>query len=167
MDVFWFLFGFGGRINRAKYWLALVVLLLWGGFFLLLFAEDIGRIALLLNHAPSDVRLSALIPFFVIGSPLLLLGAWVFAATAIKRLHDRNKSSLWMISYFIVPAFLGKAGARIGMTSVMEISALIALGLTLWGCIELYGLKGTPGTNRFGPDPLSPQKRTGRLVAHR
>ncbi|MFZ0810793.1 MAG: DUF805 domain-containing protein, partial [Bradyrhizobium sp.] len=29
MDWVWFLFGFDGRINRAKIWLALLVILCW------------------------------------------------------------------------------------------------------------------------------------------
>jgi hypothetical protein len=26
----------------------------------------------------------------------------------------------------------------------------------IWGLVEMYWLKGTRGTNRFGPDPLTP-----------
>ena len=37
MDWSWFLFGFGGRINRAKYWLAGLVILCWMIFFVFLF----------------------------------------------------------------------------------------------------------------------------------
>ena len=30
----------------------------------------------------------------------------------------------------------------------------ILIGITVWFLIELGMLKGTPGPNRFGPDPL-------------
>ena len=37
MDWVWFLFSFEGRINRAKYWLAGLVILCWMIFFVFLF----------------------------------------------------------------------------------------------------------------------------------
>ena len=43
MDWTWFLFSFKGRINRAKYWLAVLVILCWMIFALLLLAA-IGAI---------------------------------------------------------------------------------------------------------------------------
>jgi len=32
---------------------------------------------------------------------------------------------------------------------------LVLIGVTAWFLIELGMLKGTPGPNRFGPNPLS------------
>ena len=34
--------------------------------------------------------------------------------------------------------------------------ATAALGLGLWGFIEMHGLNGSRKTNRFGADPLAP-----------
>ncbi len=35
--------------------------------------------------------------------------------------------------------------------------AIAAFGLGLWGFIEMYCLKGSRKTNRFGADPLTPE----------
>ena len=34
--------------------------------------------------------------------------------------------------------------------------AIASSGFVLWGFIEMYGLKGSRKTNRFGADPLAP-----------
>jgi uncharacterized membrane protein YhaH (DUF805 family) len=47
----------------------------------------------------------------------------------IKRSHDRDRSG-WFILLFLVPL------------------------LNLWPLIELLFLRGTIGSNRFGPDPV-------------
>ncbi|MBX9711661.1 MAG: DUF805 domain-containing protein [Xanthobacteraceae bacterium] len=167
MDFGWFLFGFDGRINRAKYWLSLVIFLIGGAFFMMLFFDDVRKFIILENRLGEDIRASAFIPFFVIGVPMLVVGTWLFAATAIKRLHDRNKSGWWMAVFFIVPSLLQKAVDRLGDSNLAFLAGSVALGLCIWGFVETYCLKGTAGTNQFGPDPLSPQKRIGRLMAHR
>ena len=61
-----------------------------------------------------------------------LLSFWPFIAVCIKRCHDRNRSG-WFLLLFLVPL------------------------LNLWPAIELYFLKGTEGSNRFGDDPLQHQ----------
>ena len=40
-------------------------------------------------------------------------------------------------------------------TTALLVSA-IGLGLSVWGFIEMFCLRGTQGPNRFGPDPLAP-----------
>jgi uncharacterized membrane protein YhaH (DUF805 family) len=32
--------------------------------------------------------------------------------------------------------------------------ALAAFALTIWGFVEIGGLRGTAGSNTYGPDPL-------------
>ena len=51
-------------------------------------------------------------------------------AVAVKRYHDRNKSGWWILIVFIP-----------------------IVGL-IWYIVELGFLPGTPGPNRYGPDPL-------------
>lgn len=55
---------------------------------------------------------------------------WAMAALATKRLHDRGKSPLWFL-LVLIPV-LGP----------------------LWLLLELGFLRGTPGENRYGDDPL-------------
>jgi uncharacterized membrane protein YhaH (DUF805 family) len=61
---------------------------------------------------------------------LYLAFTWPMIMVAIKRYHDRGKSGLW---YLI---------------------ALIPILGTIWQIIELGFLRGVPGPNKYGPDPL-------------
>jgi uncharacterized membrane protein YhaH (DUF805 family) len=83
----------------------------------------------------------------------------VYLATSIKRLHDRNRNGWWIVLFFVLPCLYGQFGARLEnwLDSWLEIlPGGIAFVLSVWGFVEMYCLKGTAGTNRFGPDPLAP-----------
>jgi uncharacterized membrane protein YhaH (DUF805 family) len=181
MDYKWFLFGFAGRINRAKYWAAGLIII-GGALFvsMLLFAvakifgtsgplsfafqgNDIFRIV-----DPASLRLAidslrkadltstaTLLPllFRVIVTPIAV---WCCAATLIKRLHDRNKSGWWMVPFFVVPGLYHQFEDRLGDTYFAAVVGLIATVLGLWCFIEIACLSGTTGPNRFSPDPLAP-----------
>ncbi len=60
--------------------------------------------------------------------PLYGLVAWSGLAVSVKRWHDRDKSGWWVLIGFI-PVIGG-----------------------IWALVENGFLRGTPGTNRFGPD---------------
>jgi uncharacterized membrane protein YhaH (DUF805 family) len=64
------------------------------------------------------------------GVLVLLPMLWAAVAVTIKRWHDRNKSGWWIL-----------------------INLIPVVG-DIWSLIENGFLKGTPGENRFGPDPL-------------
>jgi uncharacterized membrane protein YhaH (DUF805 family) len=63
------------------------------------------------------------------GVLVLLPMLWPAFAVTIKRWHDRNKSGWWIL-----------------------INLIPVVG-DIWSLIENGFLKGTPGENRFGPDP--------------
>jgi uncharacterized membrane protein YhaH (DUF805 family) len=77
----------------------------------------------------------------------------------IKRLHDRNKGDWWAILFFIVPIALNgrindwSLGGQLGETAD-GIFHLVATAISIWAFIELGCLRGTRGTNAYGPDPL-------------
>lgn len=151
-----------GRANRALYWKVL------GGFYGVLIVVLVVPIALVTagsaNRAGQEPRLSILLFFAAFGVVVMLWAMWIFFATAIRRLHDRNKSAWWAIPFFLVPAVFDVA-ARFEtpnlseMTGRADLFALIAAGFAIWAFIEIACLRGTTGENRFGPDPLA-----GRLV---
>ena len=70
---------------------------------------------------------------------LNLLLAWPSIAVSVKRWHDRNRSGWWVLI------------------------ALVPVVGAVWMLIDNGFLKGTPGPNRFGPDPLAPPAQT-RLI---
>ena len=62
--------------------------------------------------------------------------------------------------FFVLPCLYGQFGAGLegwlGDSWLEILPGMIAFVLSIWGFVEMYCLKGTAGTNRFGPDPLAP-----------
>jgi uncharacterized membrane protein YhaH (DUF805 family) len=174
MDYVWYLFRFDGRINRARCWLAGLIIICWMMFLsLVLFGVahlfgatmpeqfNIGpnRIFALIDPAVWRPASSAnLTDLFIqtVETPLCL---WVYLATSVKRLQDRNKSGWWIVPFFALPCLYSQFGDRLGgwlgdwATMVFGLSAFV---FSIWGFIEMYCRKGTKGSNRFGADPLAP-----------
>ena len=61
----------------------------------------------------------------------VVLWFWILLAACAKRWHDRDKSGWW---------------------ALMNLIPIVG---TIWVLIECGFLSGTPGRNRFGPDPLA------------
>jgi uncharacterized membrane protein YhaH (DUF805 family) len=147
MDLdFQYLFtSFEGRINRAKWWAGAVILLIVNSvhafiLFQIFGTSLFGRILSLI------VALALFYPTY---------------AVAAKRFQDRDKPGQTAL-YGLVPLLLASLLQTFGLTGTPEepnalgwICTLITLGVGLWFLIELGILKGTPGPNRFGGDPLA------------
>jgi uncharacterized membrane protein YhaH (DUF805 family) len=147
MDHAWFLVGFKGRINRARYLVVqLALLTIWLVWLKLQF------------HFSS--QWNALYFDWVVTITMI----WINAATTAKRLHDRNRSGWWAVAIYIVNhlAYL-YYGLFFGLYFGVDISTakelllvMFAVALSLlgtWIVIELFFMMGTDGPNRFGPDP--------------
>ena len=127
------LFGFEGRINRAKYWLAVVVyvvvMLIAGGLMFVL---------------------PGMIGFIVIGIIYIVMIVSGIAV-GIKRLHDCDKSGWWLLVFYLAPAVLSAAAVAMGDSMILN---LLSFAISIWGLVQLGFLRGTVGPNRFGPDPI-------------
>ena len=75
---------------------------------------------------------------------------WFLTAATVKRLHDRDKSGWWIIPYFVYPGLYCQFQDRLPDSWLMFPLALAAFGLIIAGFVDLYCLKGTRWTNRFG-----------------
>jgi hypothetical protein len=84
------------------------------------------------------------------------------ATAEIKRLHDRDKSAWWMVPFFALPNLYNHFSDRLPDSYFMLIPSLIMFVLMMWGFVELYFLRGSRKTNRFGPNPLLPVTTGGR-----
>lgn len=184
MDWVWFLFEFDGRINRAKMWLAMLVIICWMFFIaIVLLATDVmfgnpvksihfsinsifafvdpavlrGAISRLREGKEASPAHLVLAFFHGVGT---LLFVWVYLATSIKRLHDRDKNGWWMLPYFVFPGLYSQFQDRLPDYDWMLPFPWAAVLLMIAGFVELYCLKGTRWTNRFGPNPLP--KEQGR-----
>jgi uncharacterized membrane protein YhaH (DUF805 family) len=186
MDWVWFLFAFDGRINRAKAWLAVLVILCWMLFIAAvmlgidgLFGNPVKSVHFNINDIfafvdPAVLRAAIarlregkeaspahlVLTFFHTAGTLLF--AWVYLATSVKRLHDRDKSGWWIVPFFAVPGLYAQFVDRLPDSYLMFPFAVGMCALMIWGFIEIYCLKGTRWTNQFGPNPLPKEQTRAR-----
>jgi uncharacterized membrane protein YhaH (DUF805 family) len=166
-----YLFSFNGRINRAKWWLLLLVLI---GY--VIAAIVIGMI---LGMISADLAMIwGLI--YMIGWLVMI---YVILAVGAKRLHDRNKSAWWLLVFYGIPFLLGLYASWSIVSGMIGMGGMAAQGASqeqmmgsmmatmqqmwwvslvntiigVWSLIELGILKGTTGDNQYGPDPLAGQ----------
>jgi uncharacterized membrane protein YhaH (DUF805 family) len=98
-------------------------------------------------------------PLFIVMIVLVFL-PWLMWGFAIhtERLHDRNKSAWWLLIFYVVPAVFGPLAktewfAGTAGTILHYALALADLALSIWGFVEIGCLRGTAGSNRYGPNP--------------
>jgi uncharacterized membrane protein YhaH (DUF805 family) len=170
LDTKWLLSGFEGRTSRARYWLAVLIIVASMVSALLLLATisenfgiatgtlSINLVDVSASVEPADddtaVKVSLLPQLVVIAMTLVF--AWFYLATSIRRLHDRNKSGWWIVPFVGATGLFDQFGGRLAgswATFPVRLAVLIAF---IWGLVEMYGLRGTNGPNQFGPDPLAP-----------
>jgi len=173
-----YLFGFSGRINRAKIWLfILIVVLFWiaMGIAISVFAAmQLGGQSQPANLTPEQI-VSKLGAVFLVCGIVYLITLWAGLAVTTKRLHDRNKSAWWLLVFIVAPIVLnvprymamwqsfqdGTFQTLVQQGQFASIGgpvAIIAGGaasiISLWAFVELYCLAGTTGPNAYGADPL-------------
>ena len=168
MDWNWYLFRFNGRINRAKLWLAVPIILCWMLFLAGLsvasgivsggngasFGFDIDDIFRVVDPVSWRSLSWSYLPTLAIKTIATSLFVWVYFATSIKRLHDRDRSGWWMVPFFVVPGLYNQFAGRLPDSWLDLPLALSAFALCIWGFVEMYFLRGSRKTNRFGPNPL-------------
>jgi uncharacterized membrane protein YhaH (DUF805 family) len=177
MDWNWYLFSFGGRINRAKYrlsfpilvgWMLLIIWIMWLIMIAALLAPraphgqdtinvsfGITEILTLLGRA-SHLSLSSRETVSLAGNLFgMTVFMWICLATSVKRLHDRDRSGWWIVPFFVLPSFSRNIQEWLGDSIFSFMVGLAPFILCIWGFIELGFLRGTRRINRFGPDPLT------------
>ena len=116
-----YLFGFSGRINRAKMWLFIPIAIVWWiaiaaiAIFGLHWTHFIEALRAFKATVPYAGRPPMPCPDAIGGTGwialagiviMMLLYVWAKFAVFVKRLHDRGKSAWWLIPYWLVPAAL-------------------------------------------------------------
>ena len=136
---------FDGRINRAKYWAGAIILAI---------------VSIVLGLVIGGIFGAS--TFGVILVTLITLGLFYpgYAVTA-KRFQDRDKPGITAL-YGLIPVLIASLLQAFGLTGTSQqpnalgwICLLVSWGVGLWFLIDLGILKGTPGPNRFGGDPLA------------
>jgi uncharacterized membrane protein YhaH (DUF805 family) len=151
MDWTTLLFSFTGRINRSRYWLAvLIYTAIWTTF---IAASLVWLGGLDIDNLFSLAGAGLMI--WLVGFLLFIVLTWSGLAVGIKRLHDRDKSGWWILLFWLGPSILGglpTATPNLGGGFLLSLAAGV---IGIWGFVELGCLRGTPGPNRYGPDPLA------------
>ncbi|MBP0462554.1 DUF805 domain-containing protein [Roseomonas sp. PWR1] len=122
-------FSFQGRIRRKTWWLAYVLPLVALSIVASVIDISLGFVTFTEDAMPEDgfaVSAQGIGPFSLLA---LIPSLWGGLAGQVKRWHDRDKSGWWVLIN------------------------LIPLVGPIWALIETAFLSGTPGPNRFGPDP--------------
>lgn len=130
------LFSFRGRINRKPYWIVSVAL--W-----------VAVAVVVALGASGDFEFWLLAAFMILLIPI----GWISVPLAAKRLHDRNKSAWWLVVFYGLPGLLESMRNLVGGAEIVLLIASMAI--SLWALVELGFLRGTPGPNDYGPDPLA------------
>ena len=129
------LFGFDGRINRAKCWCVTLINSVCTVIFLLLVPYNIVDTFMNTDrHRTMPLMIALLIG--TVG-PILIISTWCFAAIGCKRLHDRNKSGWCMVPFYILPILLAKAAQWPDAPVVDAFFLAIATGQYLGVCRDL------------------------------
>jgi uncharacterized membrane protein YhaH (DUF805 family) len=165
MSLFHLLFGFSGRINRAKYWLAVVLwLVFWAialpvcllaGFYILGTNLVDGELPSGSDWLEKMVHMTLdYVVLFIIFLALMSV-SWISAfAIGIKRLHDRNKNGWLIVLFYVAPSILGGIANTSEQAVASFVLGLASVVISIWGLVELGFLRGTVGPNKYGPDPL-------------
>lgn len=145
---------FTGRINRAKFWIAVIVCAVF-------FLAVIG-VTMAVSSSMNTVFRAALFAYV----PMTYVGV----VSGIKRLHDRNKSGWWIVLFYggsmVVALIAAVLDASAESSTPLFLLQLVGLGISLWGLIELGCLRGTIGQNQYGSDPLAPEVLTPPVRTH-
>ena len=142
-QLFEFMFGASGRINRARYWKSLLILGVAGLL--------VSVVLLTAAGLATPLLIVAVVIFFL---PWLMWGLAIHS----ERLHDRNKSAWWLVVFYLVPGLLGHlanlslldGAAGLALSYAL---AMVASALAIWGFVEIACLRGTTGSNRYGANP--------------
>ena len=136
---------FEGRISRRPFWIATVLLVVIAVAILMASLIIVGE------RDYAAIRLNSFIMTLAFLYPLLAV--WV------KRLHDRGRPG-YMVVVFLVPWLLHQILNLVGITgdptAINSLDVLffgINFVIGIWFFIDLGLLRGTRGTNAYGPDP--------------
>lgn len=145
---------FDGRINRQPYWIGTIILAVVNVVISLVAGKLLGVSIM----APD-------FSFKLVSLVLAVLFLYPVAALMVKRLHDRDRPP-WLAALFLAPILIRSVADLIGMPGNQDnpnvltlllsgISGIVFAVIGVWGFVELGCLRGSVGTNQYGPDPLA------------
>jgi uncharacterized membrane protein YhaH (DUF805 family) len=140
MDLIDLLFGFQGRIGRGQFWVTILIF-----FFAALIVAAV-------HYALQSFYFTLAVAVIACGPAFICV-----IAAGIKRLHDRNRSSVWLLVFYPVPPIVLTAANLIESGVIQTVLSFVGFLSLIWTVIELGCLRGTVAGNRYGPDPVAPK----------
>lgn len=153
---------FSGRSRRMEFWMwqvfqilvyivVIVLSIALGGGAMMMFGRDPG------SALAAGGTILVIFAFYGIYCLAVIIPS---IAVAVRRLHDTNRTGWWVlaplapylliiVAGMIAAASPDSAGAVAILAGVASL-AVFALAILL---LVFYFLDGTPGANRYGPDP--------------
>lgn len=153
-QTFWqFYFSLRGRIPRSQYWLK---------FVLPVFAISLG-LGFIEAAARAAGHPDTAATFEILSGVFSLATFWPGIAVLVKRIHDRDKSGwLALLPYALLGigllgvAIAAAAHSREAAEIITGVVGIAGFAVFVWFFVEFGCLRGTVGSNRFGPDPVGP-----------
>lgn len=144
------LFSFAGRISRTGWLLTTIAM---AGLMAVL-GVAIHLLGGVIGESPTPVAGAFLDLLWLILVVLVVPVIWVALAIGAKRLHDRNKSALWLLALYGLPVILYVTSLVKGFAGYSQFVLIAAVAVAAWSIVETAVLPGTAGPNDFGPEPV-------------
>ncbi|RYE45996.1 MAG: DUF805 domain-containing protein [Hyphomicrobiales bacterium] len=160
MDFRYLYLGTEGRISRKTFWTGAIVLALIG--FLVMLVVTVPLLFLGQGFIRDFRTMSQVIMWLNLASAAVY--AYPAYCLAVKRRHDRNSSGWDVLGYLgvngalLVALLILATNGTIGGLGFSPAMSWLGYGLQAYGIymlVVLGFLKGTSGTNSYGPDPLT------------
>ncbi len=159
---------FTGRSRRTEYWMfVLFQLLVYGALFVLFFGL-LGTAFTMNNQSGAAAGIIGFIGLMLVGFVIWLALLVPSLAVTVRRLHDTNRSGWWFGGYLLANFGFNIVSGAMLTTLGQSASSPEQMMMAMGGLVGLFGiamfvyaitllvffcLDGTPGPNRYGPDP--------------
>ena len=140
---------FSGRVKRLSFLLRFIFLLIISIGLIIISAMLAASIPVLFPPTAFGVILLLLVILLGITTYVLTLVAWY--SLQVRRLHDINRSGLWVLLFFAL-GFIGGGTNASNPYDISTLTQIIGL-IQLLYLLGLFFWPGTKGPNRFGQDP--------------
>ena len=149
-----------GRINRQRWWIGVIVLIIIGVILAWILNLVLGTGSLQIG-ADGTVDPNAVAAMVQkagwAGLIANIIIAYPYLALNLKRRHDRNNNgydAAALIIVGIIYNLVAALGLTLSVGIIGGIIGIIVLVLAIYVLVQCGFLKGTAGPNSYGPDPL-------------
>jgi uncharacterized membrane protein YhaH (DUF805 family) len=151
--------GFDGRLNRQPWWIGVVILIVVG-FILSWILGLIFGTGMMIN--PATAADPAVLAGYMqkagwVGLITSIILAYPYLAITVKRRHDRNNNgydAMGLIALSILWNLLTALGVVSAVGGIGQAVSVIIGIYAIYILVVVGFLKGTAGSNNYGPDPL-------------